>query len=381
MQQKVTDLSGEMMDLKKCQIDILKIAIAVFTAVSSIVLAFYKHCSPLDVFDNDGSICHHEIWTLLGLVTIIPVLFPYLSWIIIYKSRSLFRISSYIRLLEHFEVVPSPARGVNVQDLNYEKLYREMRNDAWLQKRFTRSAVLNYLSRWVPYFVWKRRYIGVYQYDVDNTYKGGFYSRVLRFIWYITTAYSIGGLVISSWFIDHVTDSSKYSLYSSEVRWFGVYIVWISGYWLYNMILLVRYNSELLDMPFSQDAQYQMWIRAYERIAGCQVVEKRGLAGRERVKGKWLVTLKTGRWTRIEGQVKNISVEGAAISSAEPVPGGKELDIRIAVDEKQAVEVKGRRVWVRARRSGKKQKITSGLRFKEVTPTDRMALCRLMGGA
>ena len=266
MKSKVSDLSNEMLDLKKCQVDFLKIAIALFTAISSILIAFYNTCSPVTAVLADGSINYQMIAVFIGLSSIIPLLFPYISWIIIYKSRSLFRISSYLRLLEHYKVVPEPASGIDVYDFNYEKLYREFRKDPWLLSRFTSKPFVNFLARWLPYGYWKRKYQKQQTWNLEVPYKGGFYSRVIRFITYMSTIYFIIALLFTASFVMDIIASPKYTWESGELIPFYAFFLIGPAYYLYNIILTFRHNKELLNIPFSQDAQYRIWDRAYNRI-------------------------------------------------------------------------------------------------------------------
>lgn len=273
MKIKLSGLSQEMMDLKKCQIDLLKIAIALFTAISSILIAFYNACNPIIILSEDGSVNYRIIAAFLGLSSIIPLLFPYLSWIIIYKSRSLFRISSYLRLLEHYKVIPEPDNGVDIYDFNYEKLYREMRKDEWLLARFTNNPFINYFYRWLPYSFWEKKYCKKESCEMEVPYKGGFYSRLIRFITYMSTIYFILSLFFASVFINAVIKSPRYSWDSSEVWPFYGFITIAVTYYVYNIVLTFRHNKELLYIPFSQDAQYRMWNRAYIRINGKKKTE------------------------------------------------------------------------------------------------------------
>ncbi len=346
MKARASDLSTEMMDLKKCQIDLLKIAIALFTAMSSILIAFYNASSPFTAIYEDGSVNYKMIAVFVGLSSIIPILFPYLSWIIIYKSRSLFRISSYLRLLEHYKVVPDPSPDIEVYDFNYEKLYREMRKDKWLLDRFTESSFRNYLNRWRPYSYWQRIYCEHEQCDLESPYKGGFYSRILRFITYMTTIYFVLALLFTISFIADIISSPKYSWHAVEVLPFYAFIIIAIAYYTYNIILTFRHNKELLNIPFSQDAQYRMWNRAYERIKAkkSKIVH---LENREfhRKKCKPTPVYFTHKGKEYEGKVLNFSKNGLFIKNNSPLPRQELFDFRIEPSANRRLTGVGKVAW------------------------------------
>lgn len=264
MHRKLSDLAEEMLDLKKCQIDMLKIAITIFAIISSVLLGFLRYCTPSSIVD-DLSINYRMTLSYLGLFAIIPILFPYMIWIIIHKCRSLFRISSYIRLLEDKNISDhSTSNTIPISIIGYETLYRKMRDDPWFLVRFEDSWWKNYINRYMPYSYWYNKYQKAYPSKLKESYKGGFYSRVVRMIAYMAIPFFILFISTSFWYIHHFHVGLKMSYFDFRLTPFWLFPFLIIFYALYNIILLNRYNKEIMGIPFSHDAQYEMWKRALD---------------------------------------------------------------------------------------------------------------------
>ena len=203
---QIQQLYSEMSELKKCQLELIKIAVAMFAAISTVLAAFIGKGIFASINDDHfGSCC-----AFLIFLSIIPLTFPYFAWIIIYKSRALFRLSSYLRLLEEDELdnirLNKTSNPQSVRYIGYETLYREMRNDHWLKQRFTTSKLVNFIYLWLPYYFWKQRYKAVdntYHYkDLietirTNPYLGAYYHRLVKFLFYMVIPFLIIGFIFS----------------------------------------------------------------------------------------------------------------------------------------------------------------------------------------
>lgn len=219
--------------------------------------------------------------SFLIFLSIIPLIFPYFAWIIIYKSRALFRLSSFIRFAEeitacgeNFTLMTNSSNA----NLFFESLYREVRNDHWLTTRFTNNKFKNFCLRWRTYGYWHKKYKKVnknyyHKYLISrclsNPYLGAFYHRLIRFIFYMTIPFLLIGFLFSiKCLIKFASDSaSVYSLITNYYTYpFIIYIVSFGLFYIYNLILIKRYLSELFYIPFSHDAQYIMWREAYYRL-------------------------------------------------------------------------------------------------------------------
>lgn len=265
MNQRVSDLHNEMLDLKKCQVDLMKIAIALFAVISSIIVALYGHFGPIE-FVNKSGVAYEFTLPALALLSIIPLIYPYIAWIIIHKCRSLFRISSYIRFLEEQGIIPNTPSNVDLKAYGYERLYAEMGKDAWLNTRFTESVVKNFFANLKPYSMWGKKYKEACDINITPSYIGGYYSRILRFIIYMSVPYWATGIIFSIICIVTAINTFGFDLIFLQTLPFIAYIFLMVFFATYNTILLDRYNKELKGIPFSKCAQYEILINAFNRI-------------------------------------------------------------------------------------------------------------------
>jgi len=265
MKDRISDLHREMLDLKKCQIDLMKIAMTLFAAISSVIVALYEHLNPIDVVKGDD-MDYVTTGAMLGLFTIVPLLFPYIAWIIIHKSRSLFRLSSYIMFLEKKGIIPEAPPNIDISLYSYERLYNELCKDKWLTARFKEGGFVNFLRSFRGYSYWKRKYEKAEDTKIERSYKGGYYSRILRFIVYMAAPYWALGVGFALYYIYLSVVNLNLSLISTGVLAYTLYIIFMGLYLLNNSILLYRYNQELRDIPFSKNAQHEMWQRALDRL-------------------------------------------------------------------------------------------------------------------
>ena len=265
MNRRISDLHTEMLDLKKCQIDLMKIAITVFAAISSAIVALYEYLSPINAV-KDKVVDYITTGAMLGLCTIIPLIFPYIAWIIIHKCRSLFRIASYIMFLEDNRLIPETPLNVDFSLYGYERLYHELGNDKWLTARFKDKAILNFVRNFRTYSYWKKKYLKIRNVKIGRSYIGGYYSRILRFIVYMAAPYWFLSLGLAGYYIHVVMTTLNISFISIQVLPYTVYIILMVLYGINNTILLQRYNQELREIPFSKCAHYVMWVSAYKRL-------------------------------------------------------------------------------------------------------------------
>ena len=266
---KISGMYTEMKDLKQCQIDFLKISVGLFAIISSTILGYLKINSPIHFFEG-GSVDLWSSWAIILLLSIIPFIFPYIAWIIIHKCRSLFRISAYIRIIEDYCCKDNCDESQRKIIYGYESLYRIYKEDPLLLARIRGSFWKNYLSRFGSYKWWLRIYDhsnkkGKLDISNDTGYKGGFYSRVVRLIIYMQLPY-LSFCIFLPCFIVY-TSIAKYDndIFNWHFLFFFMYLMFILIYSAYNHILLMRYQKELMGIPFSQDSQYQIWKRAIEK--------------------------------------------------------------------------------------------------------------------
>lgn len=267
MKNRLNNLSIEMLDLKKCQVDLLKLSVSIFVGIPALLGFFCVNGRNIFLIDETNIYWWHSSIVLLLLLSAIPLMFPYIAWIIIHKSRSLFRITSYFIFIESIG-------NIEDESLQYETIYREVLNDSWLNCRFTNSRRKNYFNRWRSYSYWKNIYIShcclpdnffeLWEKDHSSSYTGGFYERIIRMLGHMISIYILIIFIYSYVIITIILNSSSISNFL--IIPYALFLLSISAYSIYNARLNDRYIKELSVIPFSKDAQYELWCRAYERV-------------------------------------------------------------------------------------------------------------------
>lgn len=260
-------LRDEIYDLKKCQVDFIRLSLIIFGAIATIIGALLPY---LKIFENNI----FNPWILLIyilIISIIPITFPYILWIIIHKSRSIFRIVAYIRAVEH--KLSSSNNYIN-EHVGYETLHRKLREFPWLSVRITSFS--NIFKRIIMNFSGYRKstekankeYNKIFKNANQNLisvdglekgksgpYIGDYYGRIIFFIKILT---SLGYLALIPFIFIGIKNSPN-EYYQLLFIFIGVLIiVWA----IYQYRLSRRYLMEIRFRPFSMDAYFDMWIWA-----------------------------------------------------------------------------------------------------------------------
>ncbi|MHB2154068.1 hypothetical protein ACX8XN_06690 [Calditrichota bacterium GD2] len=105
----IDNLNQEILDLKRCQVDMVKLSIEIFTAVSLFISGIAAAIFGLK-FTENNLIKHLTtldfsmlLFPLIIIILITPISFPIFMRIIIHKCRSIFRMVGYIRLSEEID--------------------------------------------------------------------------------------------------------------------------------------------------------------------------------------------------------------------------------------------------------------------------------------
>lgn len=178
-------LRDEINELKRCQIDFIKLGTIVFGLVVSVISALTPH---LQIFNENLKPVNLILY--LCMLSIIVIVHPYIMWIIIHKCRSIFRIIAYIRILEELSIKGGYYYG-------YETLYRKLKQHPWLSVRVSDRLFIRVLRDARSYKHWINMVGENYSDDTlismngikeKRLYIGDYYGKILFFIkllWFI----------------------------------------------------------------------------------------------------------------------------------------------------------------------------------------------------
>jgi hypothetical protein len=283
--EEVPKLKDEIDSLKKCQVDLLRLAIIIFGAILSVDAALIKSLQLSSGFYNWVNLLFYILIT-----SIIPISLPYLAWIIIHKCRSIFRIVAYIRLVEGMQ-----SGRINVEIYTgYETIYRQLREHPWLRSRIIPFNTLNIFKRFFEnlfkgYKYWTGKAIdnatnaGIIDKEQisrnglkakrkeDNkeeirheVYMGDYYGKQLFFIELL----EILGFLATMIFIFIGIYNGYVNNDFIELCLFGIIGIIMILWMIYHFLLLKRYLKELRYRPFSHDAYFDMWVWAMKKNKG-----------------------------------------------------------------------------------------------------------------
>jgi len=265
-------LREEIYELKKCQVDFVRLATIIFGLVASVVAALIRYFPKLD-----GSM-HTMIYyfSLIFIIATIPLVFPYISWIIVHKCRSIFRIVAYIRIIE--ELILNQQSQFTNSYFGYETLHRKLKSHPWLTIRIvpfqrhlkmiindfrnyktrTKSANSNF-KKWcvdneIDYDSFDIKSKDGLIEEESTPYIGNYYGKILFFVKLLA---GIGSLVIIGISLYATIIFFKTNLWISVL--FVIITISVMFWSLYHHLLTKRYLMELRFKPFSIDAYYDMW--------------------------------------------------------------------------------------------------------------------------
>ena len=259
-------LRDEIYELKKCQIDFIKLSTIIFGLVASAIAALTPH---LPIFDQHLKPVNAILY--LCILSIIGFAHPYIMWVIIHKCRSIFRIVAYIRILEEL-ATKGGEKSFHFYH-GYETLHRILKKHPWLSIRvfsFDRLFIrvlrdIRSYKHWIDMIDEKfpqQTLVSIDGIKEKGIYIGDYYGKLLFFtklLWFMGCI----GLVVLSF----------YGVYRSQGLWswfFGgvgiFFILWAA----YHLLLTKRYLLELRYRPFSIDAHYDMWKWALDQLESIQ---------------------------------------------------------------------------------------------------------------
>ena len=273
---ELTKLREEIFQLKRHQIHFIFLAIALFGAVASIVAALLPH---LPIFSEEG---FNPVYVLsyISITSIIPIIYPYISWVIIHKCRSIFRIVAYIRTIEN--IMLEKSHEIHNYFFGYERHHRKLKDHPWLKIRIvpfhkflkrldndfqtykerTEKAIRAY-EKWKNTVKDKYKVTENISYDglrkkVEVPYIGDYYGKILFFVNLLGIIGVIAVVILSIY---------AYYYTGGFYHYFFLLIAISSILWyVYHFRLLKRYLMELRYQPFSIDAHYDMWQWAIQRL-------------------------------------------------------------------------------------------------------------------
>ncbi len=259
----ITQLNQEILDLKNCQVDMVKLALKLFTAVSLFISGIATAVVSFRGTDNQllHNLTNLEVSLLLFPIIIIilitPISFPIFMRIIIHKCRSIFRMVGYIRLseeLEHKEQLIVP----------YEYGYGIIRRFPFLLNRIpAKKGIVYYfwdhLKELLPCRLKYTKLPGKKKrYQLKPVYIGRYYFNLGFFLALLLSIHLIIFGIISFLIITHMPlGFLKMAI--------GILDFYIFFWCWYNFMLLRRYFFEIHYYPFSIYSWYCLFkvVNAY----------------------------------------------------------------------------------------------------------------------
>ncbi len=252
----IAQLNQEILELKNCQVDMVKLAIKLFTTVS----LFISGITTAVVFKGINLQFLHNfsnlelslfLYPLIIIILITPISFPIFLRIIIHKCRSIFRMVGYIRLSEELE----RQKGAIVP---YEYGYGIIRRYPILLNRIpSREGFFYYicdrLKELPPCRLKYSKLPGLKKsHKLKQTYIGRYYFNLGFFLTLLLLIHLIIFGIISYLILVHMS-----------IPFLKISIGVLDGYiflWCwYNFMLLRRYFFEIHYYPFSIHSWYCMF--------------------------------------------------------------------------------------------------------------------------
>lgn len=254
----VGDLVKEVMDLKLCQIDIVKISIGLFTFVTSVVgviIGITIKTNIINQFDNiNPMILYIFIMMILTLLMIAPISLPIFMRIIIHKCRSIFRLIGYIRLSEEIDYSSN-----NSNIIPFEFGYSKLRYHPLFLKRIQIDETKTILNRWfndIKSKLWKE-ILGKNWEEIKGlelgelkVYTGRYYCNIWFFLKLLSAIHLLIYMVIVIIINFMFSSSNLFCVLINSLS--IILLVWC----VYNMSLIRRYFKEIHYYPFSIGSWY-----------------------------------------------------------------------------------------------------------------------------
>ena len=253
----IKELNQEVMDLKACQIDMLNLALRIFTFVSMFITAAIA--ALFKIAPNWRELLtapyRGEVYLLVSVLLMItlttPIIFPIFIRIILHKCRSIFRLLGYIRLAEEYE-------RKNITIIPYEYGYALIRCHPILTERIPSSHGIKLIFWEKPWDFIRELFLAkgsklINRREARNNiralYTGRYYSNLSFFLKILAGIHLFIFAFLCYLILKH-TDSEL-------VRWVigildGIVFLWC---W-YNLSLIHRYFYEIMFCPFSIHSWY-----------------------------------------------------------------------------------------------------------------------------
>ncbi len=139
---EASTLNVDIQNLKHCQLDYTQFSTKLFTltlaAIGAVLLALPAILERNQIFDLSGTIIIFIAALIcFSLSAILVYSLPIFAWIIIHKCRSIFRMISYLRILEWIK--KDEHNRIKFWQ-GYEISYRSIRQHSWLKARTLESG-------------------------------------------------------------------------------------------------------------------------------------------------------------------------------------------------------------------------------------------------
>ena len=261
---ELSKLRDEIIFLKKCQLDFIKYATIMFGFIITVIVSIVQFFKINDIYTISDS----NVLTIILIISILVITFPYFLWIIIHKCRSVFRIVAYIRFVEENYVDKSETRF-----FGYENLQSQLKKHPWLLSRIsTFSLSFNKLVNDMRNYL-RQTYKSIISYrkseqlqptrskiisPIGNkkkhrvSYLGDYYGRLLFFMKLLFFISIVTIIILLAYGIFVNANSSYDKIYYAV---FILLVIW--SLYFYN--LSRKQLKEIRYRPFSIDAYYDMW--------------------------------------------------------------------------------------------------------------------------
>jgi len=266
---ELSKLRDEIYDLKNCQIDFIRLATILVGIVTGVVAALIPFLKVVDekIFNSV------HLLSYISVIALIPIIYPYIGWVIIHKCRSIFRIVSYIRIIEELSL--KDKKTFLESYFGYETLHRKLREHPWVEIRISSfsNLIKKFFNDSKPYGKQvkeaNQRYDEYLKLRNNNpeipklisisgldkkekgVYIGDYYGRLLFFVRLI-------GFIGTSVIVVLAFIGMNNSAGTFHFVFLGI-AVGFSLWFFFHLYLSRKFLRELRYRPFSMDGYYDMW--------------------------------------------------------------------------------------------------------------------------
>jgi hypothetical protein len=270
---EISTLRNEIDSLKKCQVDFIKLATILFGLTVTVVASITPHIQNIQSLSIPNFPFRNiSLLIYILLLSFISLCYPYIMWIIIHKSRSIFRIIAYIRFIEQSI---SSINEIHYKYQGYETLHRKLKENKWLSSRI--KDFNKYFPRIFSEFITYRQkqkkaddssfednflYTSCDGIEKSNEpYIGNYYGRLLFYLQLIWGINSFILIIITSYGLVCLQKGSLLESY------FYIFVTTFFILWtVYHLVVTKRQLNEIRYRPFSIDAHFDMWKWASDEI-------------------------------------------------------------------------------------------------------------------